>query len=580
LNKLSDWALLRRALAETKDYRNRIAAIWVLRLLSSPLGLLMPLPLKVAVDSAVGNRPLPGFLQIMLPTAIVESRSAIVGLAAVLMLLIAFLSQLQSIASTWLSAYSGERMVLDFQAKLFRHAQRLSLSYHDMKGTADSVYRVQYDTASIQSVIIDGILPFTTAVVTLTAMIYVVVRIDAKLALAALAICPVLYAVSRVSRPKLRSGWSRVKTLDSASLSVVQEVLGVLRVVKSFGREDDEEQRYLQRGEAGMKARLRMALMEGSYALAIAMTTATGTALVLWLGVRHIQSGLLTVGELLLVIAYIGQLYDPLKTIGTRSATIQSQLSSVERAFMLLDQPREVTEHANARPLSCAKGAMRFENVSFSYDGKEPVLTGVSFDVPAGACVGVQGKTGAGKSTLISLLARFYDVTGGQIVLDGVDIREYKLADLRNQFSIVLQDSILFSRTVGENIAYARPRATEEQIVEAARLANAHDFISNLPQGYDTLVGERGLRLSGGERQRISLARAFLKNAPILILDEPTSALDLRTEATILDALKRLMRSRTTFLIAHRLSTLDACDLRFEIRDHRVTTLEEVTARV
>jgi ATP-binding cassette subfamily B protein len=223
---------------------------------------------------------------------------------------------------------------------------------------------------------------------------------------------------------------------------------------------------------------------------------------------------------------------------------------------------------------------MRFENVSFSYDGKEPVLTGVSFDVPAGACVGVQGKTGAGKSTLISLLARFYDVTGGQIVLDGVDIREYKLADLRNQFSIVLQDSILFSRTVGENIAYARPRATEEQIVEAARLANAHDFISNLPQGYDTLVGERGLRLSGGERQRISLARAFLKNAPILILDEPTSALDLRTEATILDALKRLMRSRTTFLIAHRLSTLDACDLRFEIRDHRVTTLEEVTARV
>jgi ATP-binding cassette subfamily B protein len=269
----------------------------------------------------------------------------------------------------------------------------------------------------------------------------------------------------------------------------------------------------------------------------------------------------------MLITAYVSQLYDPLKAVSKKLADLQGALAGAERAFALLDEAPEVVEHRHARALVRACGDIRFEDITFSYDGKNPVLHGISLDVPAGTRAGIQGKTGAGKSTMMSLLTRFYDVTGGRILMDGVDIREYKLADYREQFGIVLQDAVLFSTTIAENIAYGRFGATEAEIVEASRLANAHDFIEALPDGYRTLVGERGMRLSGGERQRISLARAFLRDAPVLILDEPTSALDTGTEAVILDALERLMHGRTTFVIAHRLGTLDRCDMQLEIRD-------------
>jgi ATP-binding cassette subfamily B protein len=244
-------------------------------------------------------------------------------------------------------------------------------------------------------------------------------------------------------------------------------------------------------------------------------------------------------------------------------------MASAERAFAILDEIPDVTERPHAKPIHRARGDVEFQNVSFSY-GKNPVFSGLDLDIPAGARVGIQGRTGSGKSTLMSLLTRLYDVTGGKILLDGIDLRDYKSADLRKQFAIVLQDSVLFSCSIAENIAYGRRGATEPQIVEAARLANAHEFIVNLPGGYDTLVGDRGMQLSGGERQRISLARAFLKDAPILILDEPTSAMDLHTESLVLEAFERLMHGRTTFMIAHRLSTLDLCDMRIELRDGEI----------
>jgi ATP-binding cassette subfamily B protein len=501
------------------------------------------------------------------------SRNGILALAVILMVVVALLSQAQTLCASILRAYTGGRMVLGFQAKLFRHVQRLSISYHDMKGVGESLYRVQWDAVAMQHILMDGMLPFLSSAVFLAAMIYVTIRIDAGLALVALAISPVLFLASRFSRTILRKGWGTVKKLDSATLSVVQEVLGVVRVVKVFGREDYEQQRYVERGEASVKARIRMAWVEGYYSLAVGMTTAIGMAVVLWIGVKHIQSGILTVGELLLVVTYIGRLYEPLKTIGTRSAALQGHLSSVERAFALLDELPEVVERPHARPISRARGDIRFENVSFSYDGVHEVLKHVDVVVPAGTRVGIQGKTGAGKSTLMNLLTRFYDVSGGRILLDGVDLRDWRLADLRNQFGIVLQDSVLFSATIGENIAYAKPKATEEEIVQAAKLASAHEFISNLPDGYETLVGERGMRLSGGERQRIALARAFLRNAPILILDEPTSAVDAATEDAILEALERLMHGRTTFMIAHRLSTLDYCDIRLEMQGGRLAAV-------
>jgi len=270
------------------------------------------------------------------------------------------------------------------------------------------------------------------------------------------------------------------------------------------------------------------------------------------------------------VMSYLAMLYEPLRTLGKKVADLQAGLASAERAFALLDQTPDVIEQSNARHLRRARGAIEFCNVGFSYGQGQDVLRGVSLKVRPGARVGIQGMTGAGKTTLMSLLTRFYDPTSGQILLDGTDIREFRLKDLRDQFSIVLQEPVLFSTTLAENIAYGRPDANDEQICEAARQANAHEFIAALPDGYQTLVGERGMRLSGGERQRIALARAFLRNAPILILDEPTSSVDVATESRIIEAIERLMRDRTTFMIAHRLSTLESCDVRLRLEDGRV----------
>jgi ATP-binding cassette subfamily B protein len=286
--------------------------------------------------------------------------------------------------------------------------------------------------------------------------------------------------------------------------------------------------------------------------------------------VHDIKAGTLTLGNLLLVMGYLAQLYTPMRTLGRKMATMQGHLVGAERAFALLDEMPDVIERPNARPLKDALGAMAFENVSFSYGEDLPVLQDITFDVPPGACIGLVGTTGAGKTTLVNMLTRFYDPSHGRILLDGIDLRDYKLADLRNQFAIVLQEPVLFSSSVAENIAYARPDASEEEIIAAARAANAHDFISRLPQGYDTVVGERGMRLSGGERQRISIARAFLKHAPILILDEPTSSVDTKTEAAILDALDRLACGRTTFVITHRMSALKRCDIILRMEQGRL----------
>jgi ATP-binding cassette subfamily B protein len=393
------------------------------------------------------------------------------------------------------------------------------------------------------------------------------------LALVALAICPLLLLFTWASRQRLRAGWKEAKNLESDALSVVQEVLTGLRVVKAFGQEEREHERFLTRSGRGMRARVRLQFVEAVFGGLVGMTLAVGTAVVLYVGVRHVQSGVLTLGSLLLVMGYLATLYVPLQTIGKSIATLQNSLASAERAFTLLDEVPEVAERREARALDRAVGRVAFRKVSFAYGAGDPVLENVSFEVPPGTRVGFAGATGAGKTTLVSLLTRFYDPTGGSILLDGVDLRDYKLADLRNQFGIVLQEPVLFSTSIAENIAYARPDATEEEIVEAAGAANADAFIRALPEGYETVVGERGMRLSGGERQRVSLARAFLKDAPILILDEPTSSVDVRTEAGIMDAMERLMEGRTTFMIAHRLSTLESSDVLFELEAGGITNL-------
>src|SRR5512144_3237911 len=558
----SDLTLYRRLLAQARPYWPHLGGLFALGLLTTPLALLVPVPLKIVVDSVLGTRPLPGPLGHWFPAA---SPATGLAIAIGVLLAVTLLTQLQSLLNTWLRAYVGEHIVLGFRSRLLEQGQRLSLAYHDSTGTADTAYRIQHDAPALQYVAVDGIIPFVSAVISLITMIAVTARLDWQLALVALTVAPVLFFLSRVFRRRMRGQSRAVKKLESSALQVVQEILGALRVVKAFGQERRETERFAGRAREGLAARLRLALIEGRFGVAVGLTTAAGTAAVLYLGVGHVRSGVLTLGELLMVMSYLAQLYQPLSTISRKAAGLQSYLASAERAFALLDEVPDVPERPAARPLVRAGGAVEFQHVSFGYDAERVVLRDVSFT----------GATGAGKTTLVNLLTRFYDPTSGDVLLDGVDLRDYRVVDLRRQFAIVLQHPLLFSTTIGENIAYGRPGASREAVEEAAAAANAHDFIARLPRGYDTQVGELGQKMSGGERQRIALARAFLRDAPVLILDEPTSSVDLKTEALILDALERLMTSRTVFLITHRPSTWTMCDVRLQIERGRLVRKED-----
>jgi ATP-binding cassette subfamily B protein len=565
--RYSDWRIVRRMALQARPYWGKIVVIFLLSLASAPLALLTPLPIKLVVDNVLSSHPLPTMMRGLAPDALLHSPSGMLWFAVGLLVGVTLLTYLTSMISALVEASASEGMVLDFRTRLFAHVQRLSLRYHDSIGTSDSTFRIQYDAPSVQQITVNGIIPLVSALTTLVGMIYVMARLDPSLAVMALSVAPALYWLTLRFRGELRQRWKAVKRLESLANSVVQEVLSSIRVVKAFGREDHEQARFFGRAAHRRNEVMRVSLLQEWFDLLVGMTMTLGVAGTLYLGASHVRTGVLTLGDLILVITYVKQLYDPLKAISRKMTDLQSALASAERAFTLLDEAPEVMEHSHARPLRRSRGEVRFEDVLFSYDGEHPVLRDVTLTVPAGTRAGIQGRTGAGKSTLMSLLTRFYDVSGGRILLDGVDIREYRLSDFRDQFGIVLQDAVLFSTTIAENISYGRSRSTEEEIVHAARLANAHDFIVNLPEGYATLVGERGMRLSGGERQRVALARAFLRDAPILILDEPTSALDTKTEAAILEALERLMTGRTTFVIAHRLGTLDGCDMQLEMRD-------------
>jgi ATP-binding cassette subfamily B protein len=568
LRRYSTSALSRRLFALARPSWTRVCGVLLLSVLSTPIALLTPLPLKIAVDNAIGAAPLPGWLKAWWPSTLPSSPGVVLGVAVALLLLVALASRLQELATTMLQTSTSEQLTLRFKTEIFDHAQRLSLAYHDTRGTADSIYRLVQDAPALQYIVVDGVVPFVTAAVTLVAIVWVTARLDWQLALVALGISPVLFLLSRTYRRRLRDGAREVKRLETRALAVVQEVLGNLRVVKAFGQEDRETMRFRDRSIEGTRTRIQQALLENVFGGLIGMTTAVGTALTLAIGVAHVHAGSLTLGGLLLVMAYLTQLYGPLTMISRKVASIQSHLASMDRAFALMDEAPDVPQHGS-RPLTRAKGAVSFRGVSFAYSSDRQILNDLTFELGTGTRLGISGTTGTGKTTLVNLLCRFYDPTAGQILLDGVDIRDYQLSALRDQFAIVLQDPVLFSTTIAENIAYARP-AAEEDIVAAARAANIHDFIERLPEAYQTRVGERGMRLSGGERQRITLARAFLKDAPILILDEPTSSLDVATEALIIDAMERLMNGRTTIVIAHRAKTLERCDRRLHLEHGRI----------
>jgi ATP-binding cassette, subfamily B, bacterial len=565
--------LWRNVFSQTRSQGVSLAAILALELLSTPLSLLAPVGVKIAVDSVVGSQPVPRLLSTFLPHGILSSRKELLLVAATLQILVVLLIQLHGFCNYILKMRCGERMTLNFRTVLFRHIQRLPLGYHDTKGTSESNFRVQDDAPAIKSITVDGALFLVSDLIKLIAMVFVTLWIDWRLALVALSITPFLVVSATIYQKRVGGRYRKVRKMESAAVKIVHEVLSAIRVVKAFGQEDAEEERFVRRSREAQNARIRLAFADAAFGFAVNLTTAVGMALVLFFGVRNVLAGLVSLGSLLMVITYLVQLYSPLQNITYHVASLQSSAAKLDRAFEIFNEKSEpvpVPANKPSETLSArVAGAFEFRNVNFAYEPSRPVLQDVSVDVAAGTRVGLVGRTGAGKTTFVNMLMRFHEPTSGQILLDGIDLRDYPLDFLRRQFAFVLQDPALFSTSIARNIAYGIPNATHEQIIAAAKAANAHDFITSLPQGYETEVGERGSMLSGGERQRISLARAFLKDAPILILDEPTSSLDAKTENDILKAMNRLIAGRTVFFISHRLGALSNCDLLLKFENSR-----------
>ncbi|HYH17961.1 MAG TPA: ABC transporter ATP-binding protein [Azospirillum sp.] len=563
-------AIYWRALKEARPWYPQLAVILVLGLLATPIGLLAPIPVKVILDSVLGDDPLPGFLARLLPWDVLRDKETILYLCLGAGVLIALLAIVHTMVEWLYRETIADQMVRGFRGKVLGNALTQAPVRHDDRGVVDQVFRVSQDAPALQAMTIWGVIPLITKTGSVIWVVWVTALIDPRMAAVALATAVPLIVLIILKQRPLCDRWHRVRDLESRLTQLAYEVLGARRVVLTTGRERQEAQRLVDQGRAVFLARLSVMLIDAGFRIVLALAVALGTAAVLYIGVRGVQAGGLSVGDLVVLLAYMAQLYEPLKAIAEHIVAQQSAFACGERAFELLEAPPAIPEKADALPLRAAQGAVEFSHVSFSYGGGPAVLRNASFTVPPGTCVGIVGRTGSGKSTLVNMLVRLVDPVEGSVRLDGIDVREYRLEDLRRQFAIMEQEPSLFSTTIAENIAYGRPDATMAEVEEAARRAHAHDFIAALPRGYRSLVGERALMLSGGERQRICLARAFLKQAPILILDEPTSALDKDTEAAVADAVEELMRGRTTFIIAHRVSTLRRADMILRVTGGRV----------
>ncbi len=550
--------LLRRVFRYLRPYWHLAIYIGVLVVVSGLVDVAGPWPIAILIDNVLGNHELPWYLT---PFFHLENgRVPLLVGVVVAELLIALTHNVLTVVSNYVETTLDQRMVLDFRSDLFHHVQKLSLAFHDRRRSGMMIYVINSQGEAVATVVMT-VPAIARSLVTLVGMFWIVLRMDRGLALLALLVLPFLYFSVRYYITRIQDRLMEVKMLEGESLSIVHEAISMLKVIVSFGRESYEFNRFRNQATKAVNARIGVTVRQTLFSLVVNMTTAIGTAAVLGLGAYRALQGRMTPGELLVVLSYIALVYKPLETITYTAGSLQDQIISLRIAFGILDTEPEVREPDHPKNIARSSGRVRFDGIDFSYAGRTDTLCDVSFEVEPGQTVAVVGPTGAGKTTLISLLPRFYDPQAGRILLDDVDIRELSLRSLRDQFSLVLQEPLLFSGSVLENIHYGRLEATEEEVIEAAKAANAHDFIERLPQQYKTELGERGSQLSGGERQRICVARAFLKDAPILILDEPTSAIDSKTESVILDALDKLMLGRTSFMIAHRLSTVHRADL-------------------
>ena len=541
------------------------------------VGLVSAWPLAILIDTVLGKKPLPsllGFLGGWDKTTLLVV--AVVG-GFVITALENVIGVIQSYANTKLE----QRMALDVRSDLFDHAQSLSQAFHDNARTGSLMYAINNQAHSVGAVTV-AIPPLVQAVATLVGMFVITFVIDAELALIAVSVVPFVYWSTRYYAKHIEPRLYRTRNMEAQSLSIVHEAMAMLRVIAAFGRERHEHKRFRSQAEQAVDARIDVTVRETLFSLAVNVSTAVGTALVLGFGAWHVLQGKLSAGELLVVMSYVAAIYQPLEQITGTMANLQEQFIGMRMALDLLDTEPEIKDAPDAREIERAEGRVTFENVCFTYRRRAATLRDISFDAAPGSRVGIVGRTGAGKTTLVTLIPRFYDVGEGRILLDGQDIRTLTLASLRAQISVVHQHPMLFSGTIRDNIRYGRLEASEEEVEEATKAANAHDFISALPDGYDTELGEGGAQLSGGERQRISIARAFLKDAPILVLDEPTASIDSKTESVILDALDRLAVGRTTFIVAHRLATLGSPDTILLVEDGRILergTREELLAQ-
>jgi ATP-binding cassette subfamily B protein/subfamily B ATP-binding cassette protein MsbA len=557
------WAL-RHALRR----KAALAAVSAGMLAKIALDVLKPWPLKVLVDHVLHGRPMtPALTQAvgLLPGA--DSRDGLLAWCVAGTVALFLLTWALGLAVSLAGLGFGQRMVYDLGADLFGHLLRLPLRFHGRRPAGDTVRRVTADCACVATIVKDSLLPVLTAVVSLVLMFAILYRLDAALALLSLAVVPFLILIlRRYAGPMLQRGYEQ-QEVEGRLYDVVEQTLSAIPIVQAFGQEEQADRRFAAGTQATLDAALTTTTVQLRFKILTGLTTAVGTAGILWIGALHVLDGRLSVGSVLVFLSYLASLYAPLESLMYTSSTLQGAAGSARRVLAVLNTEPEVADLPGAAPLPPARGRVRLEGVTFGYEPGRPVLRNVSLEVLPGQTVAIVGYTGAGKTTLVSLVPRFFDPWEGCVTVDGRDVRGVQLASLRRQVAVVLQEPFLFPLTVAENIAYGRPAAGREEIEAAARAANAHAFIERLPEGYDTRVGERGATLSGGERQRLSIARALLKDAPVLILDEPTSALDADTEGLLLAALRRLMKGRATLLIAHRLSTIRHAD--------RVVVLDE-----
>ena len=539
-----------------RPYRGWLVIVLVAMVVETAMNLAAPWPLKVVIDNAVGHHPAPEWLIRLLGPSLVDNRIALAAVAAFSAVLFAAVGAIASYVDNYYTESVGQWVANDLRLRVYDHLEHLSLNYYDTHQTGTLLSTITDDVSTIQDFASSATLGILVDLMTIIGMLGLMLWLNWDFTLVAVAVMPfVLLFVARFKKA-VKKATHEVRRRQSDIVAVLQQGLESMRVVEAFGRQELEEARLSDVSRATVEAALKARRIKSLLSPVVSVIVALCAAFVLWRGAGLILAGTMTIGSLTVFLSYLQKFFKPVQDLAKMTNTIAQAMVGVDRIRAILDIDMSIPERPDSRDPGPLKGGLAFEHVAFSYHPDAPVLKDVTFSIAPGQFLGVVGVTGGGKSTIVSLIPRFYDPTAGRILIDGADVRDYKVKGLRDQIGFVLQDTVLFRGTIRENIAYGRPDATETEIVESAKLANAHEFIDKMPQRYDTPVGERGLTLSGGQRQRIGIARALIRDSPILILDEPTAALDSESEKLVMDGLERLMKGRTVITIAHRLSTI------------------------